>query len=374
MDVKKKLFKAALFRKEYNLAKLLAEKYDNAQDKIKVINVVGTNGKGSVSNYLQRQLMLNYKKVGLFTSPAFLKHNERIKINNYIISDDDLQRIIKNIKNEIKTYQLTFFEIWVLICIKYFLEQQIEIAVIEAGIGGRVDATNVFNNQLAVLLTSIDYDHTEILGTEIKNIIENKIGIIKNDCPLFVSASCQKYFSIIAKYLNSDRIITSEVYPQAINYYQEFNVGLVIKFLLFFKFRINYLLFKVNPVLGRFTQLSKNPYFIIDGAHNPEGIRACIHTFEMLNNLNHAEVLVLYASSQKKDYTQNLMLLKEHFGTNLYITAFKHPMSWDITAINFHNKTKNWKKLLLQNQTKNILICGSLYFIPLVYQFYLERM
>ncbi|WP_253301002.1 bifunctional folylpolyglutamate synthase/dihydrofolate synthase [Spiroplasma endosymbiont of Phyllotreta cruciferae] len=374
MDVKKQLFKAALFKKEYNLGKLLAEKYYNAQDKIQVVNVVGTNGKGSVSNYLQRQLMLNYKKVGLFTSPAFLKHNERIKINNQFIGDNDLKRIIKSIKDDIKTYQLTFFEIWVLICIKYFLEQQIKVAVIEAGIGGRLDATNVFNNQLALLLTSIDYDHTEVLGTRLESIIQNKVGIVKNDCQLFISASCQKYFSVIAKYLNSDRIITSEVYPQAINYYQEFNVGLVIKFLTVFKFKINYALLKVNPVLGRFTQLSKNPYFIIDGAHNPEGIRACIHTFEMLNNLNHDEVLVLYASSQKKDYLQNLMLLKEHFGSNLYITTFKHPMSWDITDINFHNKVKNWKKLLLQNKTKNILICGSLYFIPLVYQFYLERM
>jgi dihydrofolate synthase / folylpolyglutamate synthase len=83
----------------------------------------------------------------------------------------------------------------------------------------------------------------------------------------------------------------------------------------------------VNPLLGRFTQLSKNPYFIIDGAHNPEGIRACIYTFEMLHNLNRNEVLVLYASSQKKDYIQNLTLLKENFGNNLYITEFQHPMS-----------------------------------------------
>lgn len=374
MDVRKQLFKADLFNKKYNLIKLLAEKYDNAQDKIQVINVVGTNGKGSVSNYLQRQLMLNYKKVGLFTSPAFLKHNERIKINNQIISDNYLKRIIKSIKTEVKIYKLTFFEIWVLICVKYFLEQKIEIAVIEAGIGGLLDATNVFNNQLAVLLTSIDYDHTEVLGTSLESIIQNKVGIVKNNSQLFISASCKKHLSIIAKYLNSDRIITSEVYQQTINYYQEFNVGLVIKFLTFFKFKINYVLFKVNPVLGRFTQLSKNPYFIIDGAHNPEGIRACIHTFEMLNNLNHDEALVLYASSQKKDYLQNVSLLKEHFGENLYITAFKHPMSWDITDINFYNKVKNWKKLLLQNKTKNILICGSLYFIPLVYQFYLERM
>ncbi|WP_338954876.1 bifunctional folylpolyglutamate synthase/dihydrofolate synthase [Spiroplasma endosymbiont of Polydrusus cervinus] len=373
MDVKKKIFKATLFQKKYNLAILLTEKYANAQNNIKVITVIGTNGKGSVSNYLQRQLMLNYHRVGLFTSPAFLSHNERIKINNKIISDKDLKRIIKAIKPEIKKYQLTFFEIWVLICIKYFLEQKIEIAVIEAGIGGALDATNVFNNQLAVLLTSIGYEHTEVLGNNLESIIQNKVGIMKNNCNLFISASCKKNFPLIAKYLDSDRIITSEVYPQAINYYQEFNVGLVIKFLKIFNLKINYELFKVNPVLGRFTQLSKNPYFIIDGAHNPEGIGACIHTFEMLHNLNPNEVLVLYASSQKKDYMQNLTLLKEHFGNNLYITEFHHPMTWKINNIKMGNKVKNWKKLLLQNKTKNILVCGSLYFIPLVYQFYLER-
>lgn len=374
MDVKKQLFKATFFQKKYNLAKLLTEKYADAQNKIKVINVVGTNGKGSVSNYLHRQLMLNYKRVGLFTSPAFLKHNERIKINNKMINDNDLKRIIKEIKGEIKTYQLTFFEIWVLICIKYFLEQKIDIAIIEAGIGGCLDATNVFNNQLAVLLTSIDYEHTEVLGNSLDSIIQNKVGIAKSNCKLFISASCKKYFNLIAKYHDLDNIITSEICPQAINYYQEFNVGLVIKFLKVFKFKINYELFKVNPILGRFTQLSKNPYFIIDGAHNPEGIRACIHTFEMLHNLNRNEVLVLYASSQKKYYMQNLTLLKEHFGNDLYITEFQHPMSWDINNIKMQNKIKNWKKLLLQNKTKNILVCGSLYFIPLVYQFYLERM
>ncbi|MFU0251720.1 bifunctional folylpolyglutamate synthase/dihydrofolate synthase [Spiroplasma sp. Moj] len=373
MDVKKQLFKATFFQKKYNLVKLLTEKYADAQNKIKVINVVGTNGKGSVSNYLHRQLMLNYQRVGLFTSPAFSKHNERIKINIKMISDSDLKRIIKEIKEEIKTYQLTFFEIWVLICIKYFLEQKIDIAIIEAGIGGCLDATNVFNNQLAVLLTSIDYEHTEILGNTLDSIIQNKVGVAKNNCQLFISASCKKHFNLIAKYYNSDNIITSEVYSQAINYYQEFNVGLVIKFLKIFKFKINYEIFKVNPVLGRFTQLSKNPYFIIDGAHNPEGIRACIYTFEMLHNLNRNEVLVLYASSQKKDYMQNLTLLKEHFDNNLYITEFQHPMSWDINNIKMQNKVKNWKKLLLQNKTKNILVCGSLYFIPLVYQFYLER-
>jgi dihydrofolate synthase/folylpolyglutamate synthase len=111
MDINKQIFKASLFQKEYNLEKLLKEKYNNIQNQIQVIYVVGTNGKGSVSSYLQKQLMCHHGKVGLFISPAFFQYNETIKINQDYISDSDIKKVLKEIKNDIKTYDLTFFEI-----------------------------------------------------------------------------------------------------------------------------------------------------------------------------------------------------------------------------------------------------------------------
>ncbi|AHF58169.1 bifunctional folylpolyglutamate synthase/dihydrofolate synthase [Spiroplasma eriocheiris] len=373
MKVQKKIVKAQPFQDEYQLSKLLSEKYDNIQNKIKVINVVGTNGKGSTSNYLQKQLIPHYEQVGLFTSPAFLNHNERIKVNNDYISDDDLKRLLKKIHPDVQAYHLTFFEIWTLLAILYFIEKDVKIAIIEAGIGGVRDATNVFANQLLVALTSIGFDHTEVLGTTLEEIITNKVKIVKNNNPLIISNSCKKYLKTISKYVNKEQIIISDKYLKAINYYQQYNVGLVIKIMEFLKLTINYEIFKIIPLLGRFTILNKNPYFIIDGAHNPEGINALIQTFDILDIDNDKETLVLFASSSKKNYLENLKLLKNHFNSKLYITTFKHPLAWNLKDVNFNNKVYNWKKFIIQNQDKNILVCGSLYFIPLVYSFYLER-
>ncbi|AGM25755.1 folylpolyglutamate synthase [Spiroplasma syrphidicola EA-1] len=374
MDVKKKIFKSNLFSKTYNLKKLLAEKYDNAQNKIKVINVIGTNGKGSVSNYLQKQLMNSFPKVGLLTSPAFLKHNERIKINNDFISDRNLKKLWKAVQGEAKEYQLTFFEIWVLMTIRYFIIEKVEVAVIEAGIGGELDATNVFANQWGVLLTSVSLDHTEILGPTVEEIALSKIKIWRGECPVYLSNSCQKYLPTIQEIVPGDKITVAEKYQHAINYFQEFNVGLVIAFLKNNNLPINYDLFKTPPLLGRFTILSKSPYFIIDGAHNVEGIEACIQAFEELEHLDKENTVVLYAASKKKDFQSALAILKEHFGSKLYITNFKNPLAWEIDDVVFNNKVKKWEQFLKQNKNKNILVCGSLYFIPLVYKFYVERM
>ncbi|AGM24724.1 bifunctional folylpolyglutamate synthase/dihydrofolate synthase [Spiroplasma chrysopicola] len=374
MDVKKKIFKSNLFSKSYNLKKLLAEKYNNEQNKIKVINVIGTNGKGSVSNYLQKQLMNSFTKVGLLTSPAFLKHNERIKINNDFISDRNLKKLWKVVQAEAKAYQLTFFEIWVLMAIRYFIMEKVEVAVIEAGIGGELDATNVFANQWGVLLTSVSLDHTEILGPTVEEITLSKIKIWRGECPVYISNSCQKYLPTIQEVIPSDKIIVATKYEYAINYFQGFNVGLVIAFLKNNNLPINYDLFKTPPLLGRFTILSKSPYFIIDGAHNIEGIEACIQAFEELEHLDKENTVVLYAASKKKDFHGTLAILKEHFGSKLYITNFKNPLAWEIDDVVFNNKVKKWQQFLKQNKNKNILVCGSLYFIPLVYKFYLERM
>lgn len=364
MKVSKNIIKTGLFASQYNLSKLL-KKMGNIQDNIKVINIVGTNGKGSVINYLAKQMVSKYNKVGLFISPAFLYHNERIKINGIDISDSDLKRFLKITKPFLKKYQLTFFEVWVLIAILYFNEQQVDIAIIEAGIGGLHDATNVFNNQVLVGLTALGLDHTEILGNDIQQIAYQKLAIAKPNVPIFTSCSNLQYKDIIEKSI-SNKIVFASLYQQANVEYQKDNIGLVIAILNHLNIVIDETIFVNSPCLGRFTILNSNPYFIIDGAHNEHGI---VNLIDTVKKVKTDRWTVLYASSYKKNSWEILNTLCSEFD-NVYITNFKHQMSWQIKKINYNNKIGNWKKFISNNLNNNLLICGSLYFIPLVYEYY----
>ncbi|ATZ19033.1 folylpolyglutamate synthase [Williamsoniiplasma somnilux] len=350
------------FAQEYNLGKVL-NILGNPEKLVPTINIVGTNGKGSTSFYLSKVLLKKYSKVGLFISPAFLHHNERIQINNIPISDDDLMKYLELAKKYVDEYHLTFFEIWTLIMILYFADQKVDIAVIEAGIGGVKDSTNFMSNQIATLLTSVSIDHTEVLGETIEEILFQKVNIVKNNKPLFISKDNEKYFSQIKNMLpNNQIIIGSSVFDRVS--YQENNKGLVKVFLTFLEIE-DETIFKLNPPLGRFTILNQDPFLIIDGAHNSDGIKNLIKTVKYYNE----DFIVLFASSFHKDFQTNLKMLNENF-KEVYITSFEHLKAWNIEEINYPNKIINWKNFLQNNKTKNILICGSLYFVPEVFEWY----
>ncbi|WP_434343408.1 Mur ligase family protein [Mycoplasma sp. 06067-C1-B144P-99-0482-3] len=331
---------------------------------LKVINVVGTNGKGSTSFYLSKGLLKKYQKVGLFISPAFLYQNERIQINNIAISDNDLKNYLNKIDYLIKKYQLLFFEIWTLIMILYFKEQKVDIVVCEAGIGGIRDTTSFLTNQLFSLCSSISYDHMDMLGNSIDQIIYNKINIAKPNTKLFISHDNLKYKKIIDKQIINKNVelIYTDLYEDKI-IYQKANKGLVKKVLEELDiFDLD--IFELEPPLGRFTTLQTFPnQIIIDGAHNVDGIKKIIQSVKSLNK----EFIVLYASITTKEYLKSLELLDKNF-KEVYICEFDYIKSWSIKHINYKNKIKDWK-IFLKNNSKNIIICGSLYFIPLVYTF-----
>ncbi|WBX36461.1 Mur ligase family protein [Mycoplasma capricolum] len=331
---------------------------------LKVINVVGTNGKGSTSFYLSKGLLKKYQKVGLFISPAFLYQNERIQINNTPISDNDLKSYLHKIDYLIKKYQLHFFEIWTLIMILYFKDQKVDIVVCEAGIGGIRDTTSFLTNQLFSLCSSISYDHMDMLGNSIDQIIYNKINIAKPNTKLFISHDNLKYKNIINKQITNKNVelIYTDLYEDKI-IYQKANKGLVKKVLEELDiFDLD--IFELEPPLGRFTTLQTFPnQIIIDGAHNVDGIKKLIQSVKSLNK----EFIVLYASITTKEYLKSLELLDKNF-KEVYICEFDYIKSWSIEHINHKNKIKDWKNFL-KNNSKNIIICGSLYFIPLVYTF-----
>ena len=165
--------------------KNLLKFFDNPHEKFLTIHVAGTNGKGSTCAYIERILRYGGYKVGIYTSPHLFNFNERIRVDGLPISDQEIVSFLDNSFKEINKIGSTFFEATTVMAFDYFNKNKVDIAVIETGLGGRLDATNVISPVISVI-TSISMDHTEILGDSIELIAKEKSGIIKEKTPLFV--------------------------------------------------------------------------------------------------------------------------------------------------------------------------------------------
>lgn len=351
------------FSDKYNLS-LALKTLGNPQLKLQTINIVGTNGKTSTSFFVSEGLQKKYKKIGLFTSPAFLYHNERIQINNEYISDADLKEYLNKTQSVISKYKLTFFEIWTLIMILYFVDQKVDIAVIEAGIGGKLDATKNLSNQILVLLTSVSFDHVEILGSTIELILEQKMNIAKPGATILISHDNLKYKNIINKIAlgKNWKLIWCNLADDLV-FYQRANKGLAIETLKYFGINVKTISF--TKPYGRFMILKKNPWLIIDGAHNFDGIFNLIKTIQKQN----IKPIILYGSSLDKNHEDILNELHKNF-EDVYICNFDHFKSWNIQNIKYDKKIFNWEDFLMKNKDKNIVVCGSLYFVPKIFKWF----
>jgi dihydrofolate synthase / folylpolyglutamate synthase len=194
----------ALAKKEYggqNLGLSRIKKFlnhlKNPQDRYPVIHVAGTNGKGSTANMIQSILIAQGLKVALYTSPHFIDCNERIRINNQLIIKKDLERLLEFIFTKPAAKKLTYFEILTAVAFQYFAEKKIDVLVAEVGLGGRLDATNVVKNKIVSVITSIDFDHMEILGNDLIKIAKEKAGIIKKGVPTIIYTGHKKTDSTI---------------------------------------------------------------------------------------------------------------------------------------------------------------------------------
>ncbi len=165
--------------------KNLLKFFDNPHEKFLTIHVAGTNGKGSTCAYIERVLRNSGYKVGIYTSPHLFNFNERIRVDGIPISDQEIVSFLDNSFKEINKIRSTFFEVTTVMAFDYFNKNKVDIAVIETGLGGRLDSTNVIRPVISVI-TSISMDHTEILGDSIEQIAKEKAGIIKEKTPLFV--------------------------------------------------------------------------------------------------------------------------------------------------------------------------------------------
>ncbi len=172
----------------------LCEALGNPQKKFKTIHVVGTNGKGSTSYYLSGVLQAHGLKTGLYTSPHLVSMRERIRVNDLPIDDESLDRLIMQVKSAAEKTQVepTFFEVLTIVAFLYYAEQNIDVAVLEAGMGGRLDSTAVADGEL-IVLTSIGLEHTEVLGSTESAILKEKMGVA-GSAQSIISNGCSKTF------------------------------------------------------------------------------------------------------------------------------------------------------------------------------------
>ncbi|MCC9071864.1 bifunctional folylpolyglutamate synthase/dihydrofolate synthase [Flavobacterium sp. F-65] len=298
---------ASAYKEDLTNIKLLASHLDNPENQLKCIHVAGTNGKGSTSHMLASILQEAGYKVGLYTSPHLKDFRERIKINGEEISEDFVCEFISKHKAFFEANDMSFFEMSVGLAFDYFANQKVDIAIIEVGLGGRLDATNIITPLISVI-TNIDLDHTQFLGTTPTAIAGEKAGIIKPNTPVVIgeyTPETQAVFLAKAKenyapiYFASDLI--TEVFPSdLLGDYQQHNKKTVqqtihiLNSLNEFKVTDENLkagLLKVTTntgLQGRWQQLGENPKTICDTAHNKHGLAIVMNQIkkETFDNLH----------------------------------------------------------------------------------------
>jgi dihydrofolate synthase/folylpolyglutamate synthase len=176
---------AAALKKDLHNTIALCEKLGNPQDTFKTIHIAGTNGKGSTSHMLAAILQKAGYKTGLYTSPHLKDFRERIRINGQMVSRDFVTTFVEELKSTITEIEPSFFEVTVAMAFSYFAAEAVDVAIIEVGLGGRLDSTNIIQPQLSVI-TNISFDHTNILGNTLEEIAFEKAGIIKKNVPAII--------------------------------------------------------------------------------------------------------------------------------------------------------------------------------------------
>lgn len=367
----------------------------NPQEKIKIIHVAGTNGKGSVSSILANILKCAGYKTGLYTSPHLVEYTERIKINNIDISKEDFATYIEKICTiaEKKNIHLTEFEILTAIAFKYFADNKVKIAVIETGLGGRFDATNVCKKPILSIITSISLDHTDRLGNTIEKIAFEKAGIIKPKSTILTEIS-NKGFKIIKNTAEEKKVklivATNYVnmnYENGNNYvsiedkkcefpllglYQKANLSIVLQAVEFLKIKTEAVIegLKTAKWPARL-EFIKDKNLLIDGAHNPDAAKELRKSLDYY--FNNQKRIFLYSTLNTKDYKEIAKILFNK-DDEIYYYEFKNK-----NAISFEEYKNNTPQLrnikqFNKDQLKEFLlkpelkvVTGSLYMIGELY-------
>jgi dihydrofolate synthase/folylpolyglutamate synthase len=294
--------------------KKLCDFFGNPQKKIKTIHIGGTNGKGSVSNMLSSILQENSYKIGLYNSPHLVDFTERIKINGENCDKEFVYNFIQKLKKLPKEIKPSFFEFTTIMAFEYFHQKKVDFAIIEVGLGGRLDSTNIIQ-PLVSAITNVDLDHTDILGNTLEDIATEKAGIIKKNIPIV----CGDENKIVRKIISEKSKEKKSKFVDAMLFktnlksdlkgnYQQKNIRIVLALIEELKktdIKIsnenikNGLLnvHKNTGFIGRWFEFSKEPLTICDTAHNQAGLEM---VFSQLNEIQMFKHIVLGFVNDKK--------------------------------------------------------------------------
>ena len=319
---------AAAFKKDLSNTLALCRGLGHPERKIKSIHVAGTNGKGSSSHMLASVLQESGFKVGLYTSPHLKSFTERIKINGKEVSEDFVTDFVNANQELLESVKPSFFETTVAMAFQCFAEEQVDIAVIEVGLGGRLDSTNVIIPEVS-LITNIGFDHMDFLGNTLPEIASEKAGIIKQGVPVVISEKHPETFLVferIAKEKNSSLVFAEDFVNEAIpntdlkGKYQDKNLrGVLVTIDVLNKngwtipakaIKEGLANVQRNTGLkGRWQILKDEPLTICDTGHNKEAFE---YLMEQVTSLKHNKLYMVLGFMKDKDMVPLLDMLPKH--------------------------------------------------------------
>lgn len=371
----------------------------NPEESYPIIHVTGTNGKGSTIAFMRELFVSHGKKVGTFTSPHIVSIHDRICINGQPILDADFIRLANQVKEMeqrlLETHdQLSFFELLTVIALLYFKEQEVDLVLLEVGIGGLLDTTNVVTGEIAVI-TSIGLDHQETLGNSLEEIAEQKAGIFKLGKSAVVAnlapeaqIVCQKVaedldvtlyqadrdFSFKSGHFSSSLVDLNQLKLGLEGAYQEENAALALQsFLLFMNQRSEAVnqeairrALKTTSWAGRLEAITEHIY--LDGAHNLPALERLVEFIqEKIQQGYHPQIL--FGALRRKDYSGMLAYLTDHLtDTALYVTSFDYQGSLEEEDLSDYHRVASYRDFIddfekSAGEKDLLFVTGSLYFI-----------
>lgn len=400
-----------------NIKKLL-ELFDKPQDKYKIIHITGTNGKGSTASFLSNALLANNLKIGKFTSPYITNIREQVQINEEYISEDEFTKIANEIRGKVefldsKEIYVSGFEIITSIAFIYFAREKVDFGVIEVGMGGRVDSTNVMEKSIPVFC-HISLDHVNILGNNLHEIATEKGGIIKEKSNVF-SYPQEKEASDTLKKISKEKIsnynefkieeveiISSRDNETVFNFrkhknvkinlvgeYQAYNASLALTILDYLEDELNLdedLIKKGlenSKNIGRIECLSKNPTILVDGSHNLDSVERLV---ENIKKFDYDKLILGFSLLKDKDHSHILKLV-ENIAAKIVLTEINSDRRTELEVLEKEFKEITNKNIFpikdreeavsktfdLASEKDLILWCGSLYLIKDIRKIILDK-
>lgn len=399
---------AAAYKEDLHNTIALCNAIGNPQNQIACIHVAGTNGKGSTSHMLAAVLQKAGYKTGLYTSPHIKDFGERIRINGQMIDRSFVIEFTERTKEICKAIEPSFFELTVAMAFEYFAKEKVDIAIIETGLGGRLDSTNIITPILSVI-TNIGYDHMNLLGNTLPEIALEKAGIIKKNIPVVIGESndaTKHIFIRKAAESNAPILFADEIYQNAtteltnnsIQYtfsngvaytldlkgnYQLKNLRTVLTsldLLTTFGFKIDHSskkealssVKKITGLSGRWDIVAENPTVIYDVAHNKEGIQEVL--LQLKSKFKEEEMHFVLGFVKDKDVREVLKLFptrSHYYFTNAHIprAMFHEELKEIAAACNLQGESYDDVNAAIMNGKKKaafkdvIMVCGSFFIL-----------